>query len=267
MWCQVRTWGESSLTSSDFSFGFGDLQRVAGFESGDSDEASCFGNSDEELGEEGLRPGLKGTALNGMRVKGCDLEEWIQELLGSSEFTDHECWKVLQEAADKLPITRRLVAERGTRAGLCGLYAVGGFTGMSNLAKQFPALTRYLNRFLKSQVTGCAWTTIYISHNNCMSLHRDLRNALDCPIVVRAVGDFKGGGLWLEDGDGPACRKLPNGGKCIGTIHDLRKGPVVFSGTNGTPLRNGKGIAGSFLLSFLGSIGVCRIPLFLTMVG
>ncbi|CAE7787133.1 RE1 [Symbiodinium sp. CCMP2592] len=191
---------------------------------------SCFEGSDEESGGEGSFPGCDGVIMSGIEAKAGRFEDWVQTLLVDGEFTDVECLEVLRKVAEVLPVTRRPVAAEGSRAGLLGLYAVGGFQGVSNLARQLPLVTRYLNRFMEYQGLGCAWTTVYVSHNSYMSLHRDLRNAPEFPIFVKAIGEFKGGGLWLEDVDGASCRTLPNGLKIAGTVHDLRKGPVVFSG-------------------------------------
>ena len=73
---------------------------------------------------------------------------------------------------------------------------------------------------------------MYLSHNARMSPHRDRRNALEFPIVARAVGNFKGGGLWLESEDGTVCRELPDGTKRAGLVHDLRNSSLEFSGND-----------------------------------
>ena len=161
-----------------------------------------------------------------------DLEAWIQGLIAEGKFTNRTCLEVLQAVVGELPVAKRPVLHGQGRAVLCGLYAVGGFRGVSVFTDKFPRVVEFLNRFFRSRVPDGVWTTLYVSHNTRMPIHRDLRNALGFPVLVQAVGEFKGGGLWLEDEFGPSCRTLPDGSKRPGRVHDLREKPIVFSGSD-----------------------------------
>ena len=112
------------------------------------------------------------------------------------------------------------------------LYSVGGFHGISRATEQFESVVKYLNHFMKEQLPGQVWTSLYVSHNTQAPLHRDVRNALGFPVVVRAVGQFKGGGLWIEgeDAQGPVCKLLPNGDLRAGQVFDIRKEAICFWG-------------------------------------
>ena len=156
------------------------------------------------------------------------VEDWV---LGQGEYSAEECYGVLRQVLGNLPKARRPMLEHFGKGLLCGLYAVGGFRGVSKFSEKYSFLVEYLNRFLEVRNPGGLWTTIYISQNTCMPPHRDLRNASGFPIAVTGVGSFKGGGLWLEDEAGPTCRSLPDGSKRPGSVHGVKDQVVCFSGT------------------------------------
>ena len=62
-------------------------------------------------------------------------------------------------------------------------------------------------------------------------MHRDLRNAPDFPVVVRAVGKYNGGGLWIESDHGPVPKVLPTGERRAGNIFDIAQEAVSFLGS------------------------------------
>ena len=104
---------------------------------------------------------------------------------------------------------------------------------MSNCARENPLVVRYLNGFVRSICPDHLWTTLYIFYNTLMPLHRDLKNAEGFAICVKGLGDFRGGGLWIQslEGEGPVCRVLPSGEKVVGSVYDLRTRAVVFDGS------------------------------------
>ena len=65
-----------------------------------------------------------------------------------------------------------------------------------------------------------------------MPIHRDLRNADHSQILVKAVGDFLGGGLRVESDtmSGPVCKQTPDGKWRAGVVYDIKAGPAWFSG-------------------------------------
>ena len=145
-------------------------------------------------------------------------EDWVLECIREGKFSSSDCVEVLRRSLGELPIARRSMLHRQGRAVISGLYAVGGFGGLSNVARQ-------------GKPDEC-WTTIYISHNTGAPVHRDLRNAPEFPIVVRAVGSFRGGGLWLEDLEdaGTVCKVLPDGTKRSGRVYDIRSESLCLLG-------------------------------------
>ena len=146
--------------------------------------------------------------------------------------SENECLEVLEQSLGNIPIARRPMLGGKGRAVLLGLYGVGGFYGVSKAASGNPEVTRYLNEFVRAQDPGHLWTTLYVSRNTLAPLHRDQRNAKGFSTLVRALGDFAGGGLWIEGegNQGSVCKTLPGGCRKFGIVHDVHASPVVFSG-------------------------------------
>ena len=159
-------------------------------------------------------------------------QEWIQDRLHQRAFSDADCLEVLERGLEVLPVTRRPLGRRNGRAVLLGLYGVGGFHGITRATGAYSEVVRYLNGFLRAQCPEQVWTTMYVTKNAALPLHRDLRNAEGSWVCVRAFGDFIGGGLWIEDEHncGPVGKVLPSGVRRFGSVFDAQKGPVVFSG-------------------------------------
>ena len=89
-----------------------------------------------------------------------------------------------------------------------------------------------MNKFVQGQGLDSPYTTLYVSYNTNAPLHRDARNERSIPVWVIALGDFKGGGLWIEDvGDqGPVVRVLPTGETRAGFVRDIHDRPYKFDG-------------------------------------
>ena len=89
-----------------------------------------------------------------------------------------------------------------------------------------------------------------------MPVHRDLRNAKGFDVLVRAVGDFVGGGLWVEseDGTGPVLRRFLLVSFAQDWCMTLRIIQLCFLGIDGMLLNCGPGNLGG--LSLLSSLGM-----------
>ena len=166
---------------------------------------------------------LEEAAVRGIQVPSLDGESrvWIKERLENQEFSDEVCLEVLARGLGFLPLARRRMIKSTGRAVLLGLYGLGGFHGISRAASLNKELTRYLNGYVGSLVPGHSWTALYVSRDTKVPLHRDLRNAAQFPTVVKALGTFVGGGLWVEDnhGLGPVCKQLRMGlGEMAGSM-------------------------------------------------
>ena len=169
-------------------------------------ECAKFVEGEEPLREDGFCEGkaeddfLEGSVLvevlSASEVRGSEGgdEKGIQTLINEGMWTSEECYEVLTRGLGNLPTATRSIMGRKGGAVVCGLYSFGGFHGISKASEQSPLVIRYLNQFLREQAPGHVWTSLYVSHNTQAPLHRDLRNASEFPVVVRAVGSFKGGG-------------------------------------------------------------------------
>ena len=238
MWLADSHGGESFLDGFDLSknvYGDENVGFVDGVESGVVEEKVAyvgFGNGTPLSENEGDETFLEGFPLSVKGLHG-DVREWIQGLVQEGEYSARECLEVLNKGLCGIPVARRPMLQGQGRALLLGLYGLGGFRGVSRATFEYAEVVRYLNKFMLSQRPAHLWTALYVSRNTVMPLHRDLRNAKGFNVMVRAVGDFTGGGLWIEgnDGEGLVCKKLPDGKLCPGTVHDVKNEPVVFSGT------------------------------------
>ena len=207
-------------------------------------ECAKFVEGEEPLREDGFCEGkaeddfLEGSVLvevlSAPEVRGSEGgdEKGIQTLINEGMWTSEECYEVLTRGLGNLPTATRSIMGRKGGAVVCGLYSFGGFHGISKASEQSPLVIRYLNQFLREQAPGHVWTSLYVSHNTQAPLHRDLRNASEFPVVVRAVGSFKGGGLWVEDENdkGPVCKILPSGEVRAGKVHDIGQQCLCFFG-------------------------------------
>ena len=199
--------------------------------------------SDEEglsesgfVGQEFLGDGVFGDSVEGFGVKEVQVVSegvaaWIESLTQAGKWSAVECEEVLNKGLGRLPVVSRPLAQRKGGAVLFGLYGVGGFRGITKASDKFPPVVRYLNQFLRSQMPDKVWTSLYVSHNTSMPMHRDLRNAPDFPVVVRSVGRYRGGGLWVEVSQGPVLKTLPTGERRAGCILDIGQEAASFSGS------------------------------------
>ena len=148
------------------------------------------------------------------------------------EMTSRACLELLETELGNLPVAKRPMLQGNGRAVLLGLYGVGGFRGISKATRLHEHVTRWLNSFVRSQCPDHVWTTLYVSKNTRAPMHRDLRNAKGFDIWVRAVGEFTGGGLWIEGDSNQGCasRSLPNGDLRFGSVMDIQNEGVCFSG-------------------------------------
>ena len=167
-----------------------------------------------------------------LKALSCEDYEWIAGCMDQGLYSDQVCQEVLERFLSSLPKARRPLLKGQGRAVLLGLYGVGGFRGVSKASEAYPEVTRYLNGFVKSKCAGHVWTTLYVSRDTKMPIHRDLRNARGFDTLVSAVGDFSGGGLWVEDefNCGPVGKVLPHGVRRFGRVFDVRSDYALFSG-------------------------------------
>ncbi|CAE7427987.1 GIP [Symbiodinium sp. CCMP2592] len=186
----------------------------------------------EPMSEAVAQPDCPDITVAAVKVEDTEFVQWWKSVGKEEACSAQNCFKGLEIGLRNMPVARRSMIKGQGQAVVLGLYGVGGFHGVSKMALEHPDLTRYLNHFVHQQNPDHLWTTLYVSRNTVMPLHRDLRNAKGFDILVRAVGEFIGGGLWVESEDlnGPVCKELPGGLKRPGSVYDIRNEPVVFSG-------------------------------------
>ena len=104
--------------------------------------------------------------------------------------------------------------------------------GLTEDTKGCPCLTRFLNRVIGGQNSDLSW--------NAVQVHCNPQAPLECVgyedqgsrVWVVALGEFQGGGLWIEDeaGNGPVVKQLPEGRASAGCVVGIRGMPVCFDG-------------------------------------
>ena len=157
---------------------------------------------------------------------------WLQDKLDNGSYCFPEALDVLRKCAGKLqPPNRKMMGGNG-RYAVLGLYNQGGFRGVSRFAKDNELLVRYLNKFVARQGLDHDYTTLYLSYNTCAPMHQDARNEKTVPVWIVALGEFQGGGLWVEseDGAGSVVKVLPSGVTRAGWIYDIHDQTFCFSG-------------------------------------
>ena len=92
-----------------------------------------------------------------------------------------------------------------------GLYAHGGLKGVTRFAQRNADLTRYLNGFVKANHPQ--GVNAFLARDTSMPVHRDTQNLMGIPTWIVGLGDFMGGGLWVDSGtsEGSVLKRLPDG--------------------------------------------------------
>ena len=234
--------GGECLDISDFKAdqeGFGDFFREVVFERDGfgtvvSDvEDSLEPRSDAETELEGFSDDEGSGVGVSVRVLSDEKEQWLSQCLETGSYGFDEALEVLRYCAGTLrPPNRKMMAGKG-RYAVMGLYNQGGFNGLSRFGSENGSLVRYLNRFVAAQGCDHAYTTLYLSFNTSAPLHKDARNDPDVPVWIVALGEFRGGGVWIEgdDNNGPVLKEFPGGDVRSGWVHNIRNEPCVFRGS------------------------------------
>ena len=115
------------------------------------------------------------------------------------------------------------------------VYAFGNHYGLSSRTSRLPHLSRYLNKFLENWSGGpfCR-SSLVISWNNLLPLHRDVNNDSRYPNHLIGLGDYKHGELWLQslesrEDNRDLRRQLPTGDWIRGRLWDVKGKVVKFS--------------------------------------
>ena len=85
-------------------------------------------------------------------------------------------------------------------AHVAGMFRHGGVVGATNLARQRPALTKFLVEAMKAQMPpGTTFTTLALNFNTPMQCHRDSNNKPGEKAFLMGFGNYVGGQLWCHD--------------------------------------------------------------------
>ena len=117
---------------------------------------------------------------------------------------------------------------------LCfGLYAFGNHYGVTNRTHDLSKAVKYLNNFLLQRMPDHRWTSLVISNNNLLPMHKDNHNV--GWNALYGLGDYSGGGLWQEiesenlaNGREVHWREDVSGTLRPGVIHESRGTTVYF---------------------------------------
>ena len=94
------------------------------------------------------------------------------------------------------------------------------------------SVVRYLNRFIGRSGVTEEWTTVRVLRLEGPRPQSEVQVAA-YPVWIMALGDFQGGGLWIEDllERGPLIREFPDGRTRSGHVRELcNSGHVVVQG-------------------------------------
>ena len=84
-------------------------------------------------------------------------------------------------------------------AHVAGMFRHGGVVGATNLARQRPALTKFLVEAMKAQMPpGTTFTTLALNFNTPMQCHRDSNNKPGEKAFLMGFGNYVGGQLWCH---------------------------------------------------------------------
>ena len=160
-----------------------------------------------------------------------DSEAFLKSCLEAENYEFDICLEVLRRCVKRFPSPKRSILEGDRTYAVLGLYCQGGLRGITRYAKGNEDLTRYINRFVAHHYPEGQWTTLYLSRNTVAPMHRDARNGNGGLAWIVGLGQFQGGGLWIEKCQGPTLRKLPDGRVKPGTVLNIHDEPQLFDST------------------------------------
>ena len=128
-------------------------------------------------------------------------EEKAKELLVRQDYSEAACLELVHVMPVRAHVTRvGKLGQEKHHYHLFGSYAHGAQYGVSNRTRRFRQCVRYLNQFVRARVPeNRRWTSLVLSVNNNMPLHRDVNNEANPPNIVVGFGSYQGGGLWVQE--------------------------------------------------------------------
>ena len=130
-----------------------------------------------------------------------NVEARAAQLLKDKDFNPAACEGLLHLLEWKARVSRegKFGGEK-VQYHVFGAYARGASYGVCNNTSQFPKLLQYLNQYISHKLPKARkWTSLVVSFNNKMPLHRDVNNQANQPNLVLGVGQYEQGGLWVQE--------------------------------------------------------------------
>ena len=160
-------------------------------------------------------------------------ERLAKEYLTAGFFSYQNLQEVVELLPNVNPDRQRAIngGAKRPRSGLMGgLWAHGGFHGVSKTVKKFPYTIKYVNAFMRERCDREHWTSFVVLKNVKTNLHKDNHNAPGSKTITVTFGDFQGGELWIEGGqDGDrAIRKDMTGQWVKGVSVSAKHSPFLL---------------------------------------
>ena len=148
-------------------------------------------------------------------------------------------------AAEVLHLLRNAFLQGMTKwraHGICGsapeaaYYNLGAFSqsirlGLTHATKQYRNILCRINAWLTMLFPLGTWSSICVSHDETLKIHRDSTNEPNTLNYTVTVGSFSGGGLLLESTTGEHSAFVEDLGRSLRlSIIDTRENPFAFDG-------------------------------------
>ena len=164
------------------------------------------------------------------------VEHMAREARLHEDYSMDTCQSLLMELAQGLNRPRvqhgRWPTNHPTYVVLGG-YSHGAFSGVTNLTDKLSELSKYINGYLLHHNPKARWSSVMITFNGRALPHRDHHNMKQTSNLLHGLGNFSGGGLWVQSTtsdslDPVVRRRLPDGSLARGTIQEINRKFVSF---------------------------------------
>ena len=187
-----------------------------------------FAEPEQLVGDQVWERPLLGKGIGELR--GMSSLGFLKSCTEEGRYDFESCLQVLRECVPGFPPPRRATVAGDKAYAVLGLYSQGGFKGITRFAQGNPDLTKYLNGFVRTHHPQGSWSTLYLARNTSMPVHRDTRNLKGTSTWIVGLGDFMGGGLWVDSGtsEGSVLKRLPDGRVASGHVLPIKERPQLF---------------------------------------
>ena len=153
----------------------------------------------EEVFETAGPPEMEAANWNQREME--EVEGLAKELRKKQRFDFASCERLV-ELFPKGPKPSRpgACADQEGRYDVFGAYVYGNQQGITRRTREFPECTRYLNMFMSFHCgKKYRWTSFAVNQNRELKAHRDVNNNEEQPNVAIGMGNYQGGGIWVQE--------------------------------------------------------------------